>query len=260
MKKFQSATVRSYVTGEHLEFLTYVLNVYKEADTTALKLQNRVNNLVTAVNDLDAAFQSPVGFEDTAKEALLDEERLQILSAMRLYLLSFTKRKDVEKVNLANKLLTNIKLNCDKITNKSLPLKTVKIRAFITDVNTVPALSEAVAKLDLTNEMAELGRVNEAFFDAHQRNARSKKEPSLTMEKRMAAKAAYDLLTRDTQAFAHVSEDPTAYEYLITEVNKIIDRYNTSANLRKSIRKKSRNLPDASSPPTSAEGKTEAES
>lgn len=246
MKTFNSAASRSYMSGEHLEFLNYVLNVYNEADPSALKLKSRVDDLADAVKAFDEVFQNPVGLDNTKGEETLDEERLDTLSALRLYLLSFTKRRDAEKANMANQLLDAYKLNCDKIKSRSLPLKTAKIKAFIKDVTTIPALMEAVEKLNLAGEISSLDNSNIEFVRVHQENARSKKDPSTMPEKRLAAKAAYDLLLRDTQSYAHISEDTKSYEFIITEINKIIDRYNTSVKMRRSMRKKSKN---ASPPP-----------
>lgn len=241
MKNFNSAAVRGYLTGEHLEFLNYVLDVYKEADIAALKLNKRVDDLQDAVSALEAVFQNPTGMDNTESVKKLDQERLQILSATRLFLLSITKRKDAEKANLANNLLVNMQFNCDKIASRSAPQKTAKIKAFIKDVTTIPELTAAVSKLDLAEEIAELDKTNIAFYTLHKKNVLSKKEPSTTSQKRAKAKAQYDLLIRDTQSYANVTEDNTAYENIITEVNKIIDSYNAPIKLRQSMRKKSKN-------------------
>ena len=241
MKNFNTAASRSYLSGEHLEFLNYVLNVYHEVDSSALKLKGRVDDLEIAVKAFDEVFQNPVGLDNTKLEETLDKDRLETLTALRLYLLSFTKRKDAEKANMANALLNAYKLNCDKISTRSLPLKTAKIKALIKDVTTIPALMDAVEKLNLADEISVLDNSNIAFFEAHQENARSKKARSTMPEKRLAAKAAYDLLIRDTQSYANITEDNKPYEFIIAEINKIIDRYNMSVKLRKGMSRKSKN-------------------
>lgn len=238
MKTIRIVTPETYKTGEHLEFLNYVIIVFKEVDVTALQLKRRFDDLVLAAAELESGFQNPVGLDYSKAVKAADKERMQTMSAFSMYVRSVAKRKNPEQVSLANVLLDNIKLNCHNISHVSLPQKTAKIKALLKDILTMPALTDAIQKLNLSDEIAELEKANQAFSAIHLKNARSKKAPSTNKQKKAASRLCFDLLMRDTLAHALLAEDNNTYYYLIEEVNKITHRYNGPLKLKRNMRRK----------------------
>lgn len=237
MKTLHIVTPETYKTGEQLEFLNYVLNVFKDVDVVSLQLKKRVDDLTQAAAELEAGFQNPVGMDYTKDVKTADKERMQTMSAFSMCVRAMAKRRNPEQVAMANLLLKYIKLHCHRISHFSLPQKTAKIKALLKDIHSSPALTHAVQKLHLSDEIVELEKANNALSDIHLKNARSKKAPSTTKEKRADSKSCFNLLMRDTLSHANLSETNTTYQFLIEEVNKITHRYNVPLKLKRKMRR-----------------------
>lgn len=240
MKKFTVAAMRNYTTAENLQFSKHVLKAFNQADARALKLHDPLLQLQTAVTALEAVFQESSIDETSIDVPAMDKRRIQILSGIRLLLKSRLVVKDPDTVKMARSVLNTVKQNCKDIQYGSLPHRTERIHAFIRDITTKPNLSASMESLNLMDEFSELVEVNQSIFDHFD----EKKEAAQIVEKRKAIKAAYDTLMEQTQAFALVAEDKTAYEGILKAIDKHIERFNATAKLRKSLKKKATEVTD----------------
>lgn len=238
MKKFTNAALNGYTTGESLQFAKHVLKAYNRADVQALKLQEPLLNFQTAVEVLEEVFQESSADPSGMDIAEMDKRRMELISGMRLFLRSRLSLKDAETVTMAQSVFNTIKKNCSDIQYGSLSNKTERIHAFIRDINSEPGLLASIESLNLQGEFNELSEVNQTIFERMDEKVLAKKEPSQIPEKRKVLKETYDILTQRTKAFVLVAEDPTAYETILTEIEKHVDRFNTSAKTRKSLKKK----------------------
>lgn len=238
MKKFTNAALNGYTTGESLQFAKHVLKAYNRADVQALKLQEPLLNFQTAAEVLEEVFQESSARQSRLDVTEMDKRRMELIAGMRLFLRSRLSLKDVETVTMAEDVFNTLRKNCSDIQYGSLSHKTERIHAFIRDINSEPGLLAAIESLNLQGEFIELSEVNQTIFERMDEKALAKKEPSQIPEKRKVLKKMYDTLTQRTKAFVLVAEDPTAYETILTEIEKHVDRFNTSAKTRKSLKKK----------------------
>lgn len=238
MKKFPIAAMNGYTTGEALQFSKHTLKAYSRADIPELKLLEPFENFRIAIEALEEVFQESPTEPTSVDVAEMDKRRMELIRGMRLYLNSRLTVKDTEMVNKAQSVLNILKQNCTDIQYGSVAHRTERIHAFIRDINSKPGLSSSMEAMTLQDEFNELIDVNKSVFDRMDEKALTKKEPLRIQEKRKAAKEAYDILIERTKAFALVADDKSAYETILNEIDIHIERFNNSAKIRKSLKRK----------------------
>ena len=249
MNVSQTAVMYSTKTGEFLQYFNNVLDVYRRADANSLNLQDQVADLQKAVEALEDVFQRAAGEEKSVDLRKFDKERMKTLRGIRFFLQAVLNRKDAEKIQLAELILRNISMNCQEISEESLPQKTAMLDALIKDITGIPVLTGAAETLQLTEDFKELARQNLDFYQLYLENALSTREPARATDKRIAARKAFSGLRKATEAFALVATDKTPYLNLLTELTKLTEKYSAPVNGRKNSKKKSDRVNESTASP-----------
>ncbi|MBK8855726.1 MAG: hypothetical protein IPN10_16885 [Saprospiraceae bacterium] len=225
-------------TGEHLQCMTTVLDVYKATDAKSLGLEIRVNEFEQKITIMKDAFM--VAKSDNVSSDLrpVDEERISLLKGLKRFLQSEYYRPDAQKKKHAALLLKSYGRFCDGIDKLSFQHKTAVITKLIDEWAEESEFVEAINAIEANSRVKELADTNESFYALYFSKAKSKLPVLQSNQMKADINAAFDELVSDTLAFARVSSDKTQYNKLIKELNGVIEANNQPAVNRRSRKKK----------------------
>ncbi|MBK6363807.1 MAG: hypothetical protein IPF52_10030 [Saprospiraceae bacterium] len=225
-------------TGEHLQCMTTILDVYKVFDVKSLGLEIRVNELEQKITIMKDAFM--VSKSDSVSFELrpVDEERISLLKGLKRFLQSEYYRPDVQKKKHAALLLKSYGRFCDGIDKFSFQHKTAVITKLIDAWAEEAEFVEAVNAIGAHSWVKELADTNESFYALYFSKAKSKLPVLQSNIMKADIKDAFDELISDTLAFARVFPDKTEYNKLIKELNGVIEANNQPVVNRRNRRRK----------------------
>ena len=240
MKTIESAELNKFRQGELLQLMNNVLEVYKNYDTKALMLDDRVTELANAVLDMDAVFMNPVGNPMTSKVKRADEQRLKTLRGIRLAIQAQQYSNNEKKAMMASEMISHYRKNADDLLNISYQQKTAVIKALLKDWNTEPTMVNAIDLLGIKAEVDALAEQNQSFDQTFFARAITVMPSAQTSVKRERITGAYNELTWDTMSFARVATDKTPYLSIINELNSVIEDNYTPVSQRMSTKKRNK--------------------
>lgn len=240
MKKVNFSSVYNYKTGEFIECLSNVSEVYVNANTLPEKLKVRSEEMSVAISALNKVFNQSSEEVNTVELAGIDKQRLSVVQSMSYFARAMQKRTDPEKARMGTLLFKVLDHNCHRIVIESYAQKTALINAFLKDINESPEMTEVIEKLELVDQIIELRDLNNDFAKGFTFSAVTKKDSPKTAAKRLVVRKIFIQLLKETEAFAVTSDDTAVFEDLLKSVDKLLQKYNKPVMLRRSIRKKNK--------------------
>ncbi|MFZ1702792.1 MAG: DUF6261 family protein [Saprospiraceae bacterium] len=238
MKKLNVAVLHRFRNGEFLQFMTTVLDLYKEADAKSLQMEGRVDELDRALSKMRDVFMDSKGESINAELRPLDNERIMAVKGLKKFLQSESYRTDLVKKKQAMQLLKSYGQYCDGIDRLSYQHKTAIITKLMEEWTEDPENSAAISSLGGSTWIDDVKTKNDQFYIEYFSKAKTSTTSLLTTKLRGEIKTAYNELVTDTMSFARVVIDKQVYFTLIDKLNGVIDVNNEPILNRMSRRKK----------------------
>jgi len=169
----------------------------------------------------------------TQELVMLDERRDKAINGLTTVIEGYCNHFDAATAQAANLLSTNLNLYGTGVARLNTQAETSTIKGIVSDWETKPELTGAIAKLGLTAWVTELKTANLLY--EHKYLERTQEygaaNPDTLKAKREEMMVAYYELRKFLDAYS-IIHPGAAYEKMINELNALIDQYNTLLNSR----------------------------
>jgi hypothetical protein len=238
MKSLKTAALGKFRTGEALQFMTTVSDVYHKFEPKNPLLDARFKELDSEVQIMRDLFMENKKESVNAKLRPLDKKRIKTLRGIKRFLLAEIDRDHPERVSHAETLLTSYDQYCAGISKLTLQHKTAIISKLLTSWSSEENLINALKALDANHWYTELATQNDVFYANYFDKARTKAAIVQSEILRNNIKEIYTKLVMDINSLVWVSRDNNVYDSLVNELNNVIDTNNQPVQSRRGKRKK----------------------
>lgn len=244
MKLLSKTSITKLRQGEVIQLSKNTSYVYQKANIVNVKLTDRLKELSAATIELDSIYKNAKGHRLTPGVKLIDDQRVNILRGIKMYIKSQTKIHTAEEKQAADLLLESYDTHIQDLEKLGMQEKTAIVEALLNDLRTEKALQSAVETLAMQGLLDKLSSVNQQFDAQYINRAVTKTPNANSEEKKDRVVNAFMELYNDTLSLSRVAEDPTVYNDILKEISGLIDFYSTPAKMRTSFRKKDKDVPE----------------
>jgi Family of unknown function (DUF6261) len=216
-----------YRNSEFIRYMKNVAEICNNSNARALKIETQVSNLQTAITPLNDLFMIERGNLLTGELQALDARRDAALSGLRLAASAYSFHFNAELKKAADIIAAAIDKFGTGLVRMNYVAETEVIESLVADVAADAELAAAIAKLQLSDWIAELNTANVLFNTTYLSRTSSyaaKPSGSLTELRLVASKTYTELVAHIT---AHSTLTPSdAYTQLFGNINSLTDQYN----------------------------------
>jgi hypothetical protein len=231
-------SLRLLRNAEFLQFLDFIIKTIENNNPATLKVEAKLVALKNLYDQLDALFKQPQDSLLSDELMELDHKRDRAISGILQIVSANLNYFEQDRVHAAQLLDRNLRNYGSQIYNMNYQAESSTISSIIRDWETDTALESAIALLGLGGWKLELKQNNIDFIALYSdRNQEYGAETTdKTKEKRLDANTAYYDVTQLLNAYATIENTP-AYQKTISEINALIESYNTLLRSRKAKQK-----------------------
>lgn len=219
--------------GEFLQFGTNVSDLVESNNPKGLNVEVQHAVFKTKVNETAALFNTERSSAITQELILLDERRDRAITGITAVIDGYCSHYVTKTVQAANLLANDLKLFGVGIARQNFQAETASINGIINDWETKAELIAALETLGLTTWKEELKTANQLFDQKYLARTKeySAANPDTLKSKREETMIAYYELRKFLEAYATI-QSTAGYKKVISELNALIDQYNTLINGR----------------------------
>lgn len=224
MKALSMNKVGKLKTNEFQQFMKSVPYLYDNLGEAITPVQAKFNLFNESTATVGQVYQTKTKHDLTPELVALDEKRTKTLFGLKKAIESFRYDEDANLATASEVLLENYNFNIGKSTRMTLPKKTSRIESLLKDLETIPALTDAVTRLNLQERVKNLTSVNSEYFTFYLERIKSRRQLRLNDELRKTMLARFEDLILHTEAHLLLSSDP-AYKALMDDIEGLYLKY-----------------------------------
>lgn len=219
--------------AEILQFGTDFSGLIDANDPADLNIVPQYNAFNIKLDETRGLFKleriSPI----TQELILLDERRDNAINGLTAVILGFIYHFNPSITQAANLLVNNLNIYGPGVGKQNLPSETTTLKAIVKDWETKPDLTAALVTLGLTSWVEELKEANQLFEQKYLERTQEygAASPEKLKAKREELMETYYELRKFLDANSVLNNTPL-YQKTISELNALIDQYNTLLNTR----------------------------
>lgn len=231
MKNISFSKIGRLPSNIFQQFMKSVPYLYENLGEAIAPVEKRFNLFNEVTLTVGQVYKTNTKHDLTPELDMLDEKRTKALFGLKKAIESFLYDEDATLAAASEALLENYNFNIGTRTKMSLPKKTSKIESLLKDLETVPALGDAVAKLNFQDRVKSLEAVNSEYFKIYLERIKSRRQLKLNEEVRKTMLARFEALVLHTEAHLRLSSDPT-YEALMDDIEGLYIKYTSLQTTR----------------------------
>ena len=225
--------LRMLRNGEFLQFVTNFSALVESNNPVTLNVLQQHNDLKAKVGEIEPLFKQERASVITQELVLLDERRDKAINGMTSLIDGYCSHFNAPTAGAANLLTTDLNLFGSGVAKQNYQAETASINGIVSDWETKPELTAALATLGLTEWKNELKTANTTFDQKYleRTQAYGAASPDTLKAKREETVVIYYELKKYLDAYAVIQNTPV-YQKTISELNALIDQYNLLLNSR----------------------------
>jgi len=225
--------LRMLRNGEFLQFVTNFSDLVGSNNPVLLNVVDQHTALKAKVMEIEPLFKQERASVITQQLILLDERRDNAINGISLVIDGYVYHFDAAIANAANLLQNDLKLFGSGIAKQNYQAETASVNGIISDWETKPELTAALATLGITTWAAELKTANQLFNQKYLERTQEygAANPDTLKAKRDETMVVYYEMRKFLDAYSVIQNTP-AYQKAISELNALIDQYNGLLNGR----------------------------
>lgn len=219
--------------GEFLQFMINFSDLVGNNDPSILNVLKQHNDFKVAISIFEPLFKKERVNAITQQLILLDERRDKAATGLFAVINGYLYHFDAAVSHAAKLLANSLQIFGSGVPRQNYTLETAAIRKIVTNWETKPELTSALALLGLTEWKDELNSANQSFDHKYLERIEDigAETTDILSEKRAEAMAVYYELRKYLDANSVLHNSP-AYEKTISELNVLIEMNNNLLNAR----------------------------
>lgn len=222
-----------YRQSESLQFFEDVATLCNKNNVDKLKIGNQSQQLILINQKLQASFKPDLHSQITEQLSELDQRRDNAVICLRKIADGFINHYDAQKQKAGKTIVQVIDKYGSSLSRMNFQAETSTLTNLGRELISKPELSQAVEEITLTGVVEEMIASNNLFNEKYllrvQETAANNDE--VTSKFILEAVAAYRELTDHIEAHSTLTPSKE-YLSLISELNELVNRYNTTVNQR----------------------------
>lgn len=231
MKNMSLTKVGKLPSNIFQQFMKSVHYLYENLGEAIAPVQKKFNLFNEVTSTVGQVYKTNTKHDLTPELNILEEKRTKTLFGLKKAIESFLYDEDTTLAAASEALLENYNFNIGTKAKMSLPKKTSRIESFLKDLESIPALADAVTKLNLTDRVRSLTGVNTEYFKLYLERIKSRRQLKLNEELRKTMLIRFEALILDTEAYLRLSEEP-AFEALMDDIQGLYIQYTSLQTTR----------------------------
>ena len=222
-----------YLTGDAIEYARLIVTRCRERQPPMSPTEAQVNALETAVNKLAVNYKRELGNDFTNDLTALDMERDNLVVGIRTVAEGQSYSFSSAIATAASQVLEAIDQFGPQISKLPYEIETTTIVSLLNRIDNTPALTAAMATLNLTEWVPRLRTVNDRFHQLYSARTGNITDndytPTMVLRKNLLV-ALRDLFSH-LNAHYTLTNDPNLLA-IITDINSLTARFNLLVNKR----------------------------
>ena len=231
--KISAPHFSKFLTGDALEYAYNVVTRCRERQPPMSPTEPQVNAVQAAAEALNENYKLELASPLSNNLWDLDQERDRLIIGLHTTAEGQTYHFDPAIAAAASQLLTAMDKYGTRIAKLNYEIETTTLNSLINDITSSPALTAAMAKLNLSTGIPQMQSVNDRFRQifSHRVGNETDNTHTPTPELRNHLRDALRQLFNHLTAHATLHPDPNL-EAIISDINVLTARFNLIAQKR----------------------------